>query len=217
MTYAPNPKQALFLWRLVTSETPDGSDFMLSKARPTLSPAERQTLIQERFVTLEAHPGVRGKYFALTDKAWAWAGDAVDVTLLKSNSKVGAEALEGLLRRLLPFLHRQELALADVFSTTSSKDPEPLEPDAASLAQQIERACLAISGGARQTRVRLSELRRILGAVSRDSLDHALLRLQDERRLVLYRDDNTAALTDDDHRAALSVGGAPRHLVYLET
>jgi hypothetical protein len=47
-------------------------------------------------------------------------------------------------------------------------------------------------------------------------LDATLLALQDAGRAVLYRDDNTSGLTAVDHEAALYVGDAPRHLVYLE-
>lgn len=54
-----------------------------------------------------------------------------------------------------------------------------------------------------------------LDSIERSALK-ALLTLQDQGRLVPYRDDNTASLTDADHRAAIIVGEAPRHLVLLE-
>jgi hypothetical protein len=132
----------------------------------------------------------------------------------------------------LPFLKRHELPLASVFSShvgakreaarEPAHDDDGIPPSGArpnganGLGAEIEAACLSLGGGARKTRVRLSALRQRLDSVSREALDAALLGLQNQGRLVLYRDDNAAALTDDDHRAALIVGDAPRHLVYLE-
>jgi hypothetical protein len=62
----------------------------------------------------------------------------------------------------------------------------------------------------------LTSLRQELADVERTAVDQALLQMQDGGKLVLYREDNTAALTADDHHAALSINGAPRHLVLLE-
>ncbi|MEI9942427.1 MAG: hypothetical protein WDO69_34865 [Pseudomonadota bacterium] len=85
-----------------------------------------------------------------------------------------------------------------------------------SLAERIEQACLNLTQGARQTRVTLHDLRASLWGVARDDLDSALLGLQREKKLVLYREDNSAALRPEDHEAALLVGNEPRHLVLLE-
>ncbi len=92
---------------------------------------------------------------------------------------------------------------------------EPLTPSP-SLAERIEAACLELTQGARQTRVTLHDLRARLGDVARQDLDGALLTLQREKKLVLYREDNSAALRPEDRRAALLVGNEPRHLVLLE-
>lgn len=215
MTFKPSPKQALVLWTMITAETPEGREPLQSKTRPELKAPERQALVKEELLTLEAR-GKGGKHLVLTDRAWAWAASNVDIELLKSNSKVGAEALQGLLRRLLPYLKQNELPLAALFSSTTSELRPPPPPSTAPLATQIESACLSLADGARKTRVRLSALRRVLSAVDRNTLDHALLMLQDKGRLHLYREDNSAALTDDDHSAAILVGDAPRHLVLLE-
>lgn len=85
-----------------------------------------------------------------------------------------------------------------------------------SLPERIEQACLNLTQGARQTRVTLHDLRARLSDVARGDLDGALLVLQRERKLVLYREDNSAALRPEDHQAALLVGNEPRHLVLLE-
>jgi len=95
-------------------------------------------------------------------------------------------------------------------STRESIVPPP------SLPKRIEQACLNLTQGARQTRVTLHDLRARLWDVARDDLDGALLTLQREKKLVLYREDNSAALRPEDHQAALLVGNEPRHLVLLE-
>jgi hypothetical protein len=81
---------------------------------------------------------------------------------------------------------------------------------------QIETACVSLGGGARKARVRLSALREALPSISRQQMDTALVALQRQQRVVLYRDDNTRSLTAEDHAAALTVGDSPRHLIYLE-
>lgn len=75
------------------------------------------------------------------------------------------------------------------------------------------RAAPASSGSGRRL---LSDVRRELeGRLSRNVQDRELLALQDADVVTLYRNDNTASLTPDDERAALFVGGHPRHLVFL--
>jgi len=86
----------------------------------------------------------------------------------------------------------------------------------AMLTERIESVCLALAHGKRKTRVMLSALRQQLGDVDRAELEQALLVLQDAERLVLYREDNSAALTDEDRRAALIINDEPRHLIMLE-
>jgi hypothetical protein len=64
--------------------------------------------------------------------------------------------------------------------------------------------------------VRLAEIRKSLPGVGRGSLDAALLALQQDKRLVLYRFDNPALVTAEDEAATLWVAGAPRHYVFLK-
>lgn len=230
-----SPKQALFLWKMITAETPELREPKAGSATPRLDPKkERQPLIDKGYLNTDKRGPAT--HLVLTDKAWAWAAGNVDVELMKSNSKVGAEALQGLLRRLLPYLQRNELQLSSLFATlpenaegehgsTISSPPVALEgrptPGApretdVQLGKTVEQACLRLTGGQRQQRVRLARLRELLPQVPRQVLDATLLALQDAGRAVLYRDDNTSGLTAVDHEAALYVGDAPRHLVYLE-
>jgi hypothetical protein len=243
MSFEPNERQALLLWTMITAATPQERQPMMSAARPKLATRERNALVKNGFLecTLgKTEKGHRANFLAVTDKAWEWASHAHEVEIMPS--KFASSALQGLLRRLVPFLERREIALAELFRDeepqldeatvspekqraqrqnrpprgTSPAAPTVREPAGDSLHTQVEQACLSLAGGAKKSRVRLSALRRALPAISRRQLDAALIVLQRERRLVLYREDNTPALTAEDHAAALVVGDSPRHLVYLE-
>lgn len=245
-----NPTQSLLLWNMITGETPAAREPALSEAIPKLNvKRDRAPLLDAGYLTLESRG--RAKHLLLTEKAWAWAASCSDVELPRD---AGSRALQGLLRKLLPFLQKKRIALAALVvpqqpkktrarrttrktngASTSATEPkrrakagrEPAKRAAAaprastprdtSLTHRVEAACLELANGERKQRVRLSALRASLEDVSRVSLDRALLEMQDQGRAVLYRDDNTAALTAADHEAALIVGNAPRHLVYLET
>ena len=200
---------------------------MQSKARPALSSAERKELIKHEFLEVYTDKSRgRGGYMRLKDSAWGWAARTADVTFPKSADAAGA--LQGLVRRLIPFLQENDLVLASLFLGQSANKeprrnterawppPEPVPIDPQHLWSKIESACLELTGGRRQERVRLAALRARLLELPRPVLDTALVTLQRQDKLVLYREDNTAALTAEDHQAALLVGDSPRHLVILE-
>lgn len=105
------PNQALFIWKLLTAETAEEREPQKSKAKPDLK-KDLAPLLAQGYVTVEKRG--RAQHLLLTDKAWAWAERTGDVRLMKSNSKVGAEALEGLLHRLIPFLDEKQFPLASI-------------------------------------------------------------------------------------------------------
>lgn len=232
MSFQPNAKQTLFLWRMIAGETLDEREPMKSKARPDLdTKRERQPLIDQGFLSVEKRSGKRGEFLRPTEKAWEWASHACDAQIM--NSQFAAGALQGLLRRLLPFIQEREIALAELFRESSVEQealtakPSPASPghlfstssgntSPEALWPDIRQACLTLGEGTSKSRVRLQALRQELSSISRGELDRTLIALQRQQRLVLYRDDNTPALTEDDHAAALLVGDSPRHLVYLE-
>jgi hypothetical protein len=214
MTDSLKPNQALFIWKLLTGRTLEEREPAKSKAKPDLK-KDFQQLVDQGYLTLEQRG--RSRHVVLSDKAWAWAERASPVEILKSRSSVGAEALEALINRLVPFLAERQIALASVLAAASAHDEAVVgKPSPAALWPSIERGCLSLTGGKRKERVLLSSLREQLSSVSRASLDEALLLFQRQGKLVLYREDNSAALTNEDHAAALIVGDTPRHIVYLE-
>lgn len=235
MAFAPNPKQALFLWKMITGETPEIREPMQSKARPELKTGERQLLLDHGY--LDAVPrGPRAKHLRLTDKAWAWAGRSADIELMISRGTDGAVALQGLLRRLIPYLQRQGIPLADLYSdssgdlgnpnesskaisahsaagvTTTGKVKEDIRP----LVDRIRNACVALTAGRPNRDLRLTSLRARLAHTPRNDMDAALIRMHEAGQIALYRDDNSSEVTAEDERDALMVGGAPRHILYLK-
>jgi len=77
-------------------------------------------------------------------------------------------------------------------------------------------AYLSLTHNQWETRVRLADLRKQLTLYPRDAQDSALVRMQTEGRLVLYRLDDPQDTFDADREAALYLGSDPRHLVYMK-
>lgn len=178
MSFEPNPKQALLLWNMITGATPEKRRPMMSEAKPGITPKERKALVDKGFLSQvigTSKRGARASFLDLTDKAWEWAAHARDVELMSST--LATPALQGLLRRLIPFLEQQGLALADLFRDgevarheASAVAIAPTPPAATfandSIRARVERTCLSLAGGAKKSRVRLSALRQALPAVA---------------------------------------------------
>jgi hypothetical protein len=225
MTFRPNPKQTLFLWNMITAETPEVREPMMSKAKPDLTAPERKELTGHGY--LETEKRKRATHLILTDRAWAWAAEATDVELMQSNSRIGAAALQGLLRRLLPFMNARGIALADLFADgaafagpeipdTERNPAAPAPATDGALRLRIRKACLELVAGKPSRDVPLASLRSRLPDIPRAALDAELRRMHLEGQIALYRNDNSAAITPADESAALIVGDAPRHLLYLK-
>jgi len=83
-------------------------------------------------------------------------------------------------------------------------------------AEALDLARSILSAGcARNVRISLVTVRAMLADFTPAFQDRALVQLQREGFLVLYRNDNPRSLTAADHAAALTVGDSPRHMVYL--
>ena len=222
MRFEPNPTQALMLWKMITGASASEREPMLSTVKPA---RHRNALIEQGFLSKRKRAGSRAEFLVVEDPGWEWASHASEVKF--NDAPTASRALQGLVRRLIPFLEQNDLALAALFRDEAGAPDEapaaPIAPAATaapdapdSIGARVEQACLSLSGGTKKSRVRLSALRNALPAISRQQLDTALIEMQREHRLVLYREDNTPSLTAEDHAAALLVGDSPRHLVYLE-
>lgn len=196
MTFRPNPKQALFLWNMITAETPEVREPMKSKAKPELDPnTERKELIDHGY--LETEKRRSADHSILTDRAWAWAAESIDVELMQSKSRVGAAALQGLLRRLLPFMKAHGIALAELFADGSaSATPEtaaarrtPAEPAPATdgaLRLRVRQACRDLVAGKPTRDVPLASLRSRLHDIPRAALDAELRQMHLDGQIALY-------------------------------
>ncbi len=84
------------------------------------------------------------------------------------------------------------------------------------LADRVADACMKLSRGQANARVRLSDLRRRLADVDRHDLDQVLLHMSRDRKLSLYRLDNPREVGPEDEAAAVhTASGEPRHIVYF--
>lgn len=202
MSFSPSPMQALILFRLVfTGEEPKISD--LSQ----LKPKARRELVDAGFIELEKCG--RAQHILLTDRAWAWVEKNL-VTRFNRNAKPH-EAFEGLLQRLHNYLEARDLALVEFLQSTK---PEPAEAE--DIYSQIREGYMRLSGGHRNVRVRLKDLRSMLSGVAREQLDAALLDLQKQGRLVLMHLDDPQERTYEDEQAAIEILGNKRHILYME-
>ncbi len=209
----PTPEQTFLVLSMLFGETDDERQPPLKKL--TIKAPARRVLEDARVVRVEARKG--GKRLVLDDDAWDFAATHLSGPLPKTPR--AARVLSLVLAKVQRSLQTHEHALAEFITGESSDAPRPpregVALPTATDEGRIREACLALAEGQIKRRVRLSELRRKLTA-SRESLDRALLALQEQGRLVLYRMDNPAEITAEDERAALSIAGQPRHLVYLE-
>lgn len=103
------------------------------------------------------------------------------------------------------------MALVEFLQSTK---PEPAEAE--DIYSQIREGYMRLSGGHRNVRVRLKDLRSMLSGVAREQLDAALLDLQKQGRLVLMHLDDPQERTYEDEQAAIEILGNKRHILYME-
>ncbi|ADJ29557.1 hypothetical protein [Nitrosococcus watsonii] len=208
MNFQPSPLQALILWRLLTSE----GQAYLADIRPKPKRRDRKALLEAKFIEEQWRrkpQGSRAIHVQLTDRAWAWAGEHMDARI-SHRSPAAGPILQSLLARLQPVLKSRHITLAEIFSSAQ------LAPPGENLEQQLRQAYFHLSGRQGNSRVRLAQLRRQLEAIPRSRLDELLLTLQREGKLILSPLDDSREISPDDQKAALSVAGFKRHLVYMQ-
>ncbi|MDY7105858.1 MAG: hypothetical protein S0880_32130 [Actinomycetota bacterium] len=228
MSDALDPAAALLLWRLVIED--DELPFSELGLPPRKGPNGRRstTTLRNDLVArglLRTERRGRVHYAVATDATWAWAAEHCDVELW--SSKQAAPVLEALLRRLGAYLERSDELLVDVMRPPPPDDePVPAAapggaapgPDASPPIDKLIRgAYLTASGGSRDTRVRLADLRRHLDRLPREELDAALRRLQLDDEVALVPLDDPLSITPEDDAAAVVIGDQRRHLVYLRS
>ena len=211
-------QQRLLLLRLALT-----GDWTAQKdLKPTLTKAQRLPLLTAGLVEEEQRQR-RAVFLRLTEAGWVWMEAHLNEPLGISRN-TAATILELLLQHVSALLRRREIPLAELsgplvfpaLSPSTESLTDSSLSDEEDLDQLIESACLELGKGERNTRIRLSELRDRLAAVSREALDRRLLELAQQGRLQLYRLDNPLEIFAADQQAELqTASGEPRHLVYL--
>jgi hypothetical protein len=206
-----SPRQQLLLWNLlITGDTPKQSQ--LPNHVP---PSERDALVAAGLVSKE--PGEnRSQVLVLTDKAWDWASSHCEVDFGQAkNTRVALETLISVMGRHVS----AGATLAELLRPAGDAPAlvEPVGPSgpADSPETAVRQAYMAASGGRYEREVRLADLRMRLPALSRQDVDEALLSLQREERAALMSIDDPLRRGPADEQAALTVGGDPRHLIFL--
>ncbi|MCF6286532.1 MAG: hypothetical protein L3K26_15255 [Candidatus Hydrogenedentes bacterium] len=211
------PLLVLLMWNLLFT----GDEPMMSKAKPGVDKKKLKPLLDAGLIVLEKRG--RANHLVLTDRAWQWAEEHLDAEF--SPRANATPALAGILPRLKNYLKQTGTPLAELLSAEEAEYEEGADvpagdggaaPAQVSIDESIRRAYLARSGNRWEIRVRLAQLREDLGAYAREEQDLALLRMQSEGRLVLYRLDDPQDTFEADRAAALYLGGDPRHLVYMK-
>ena len=199
------PRHVLLMWNLLFT----GTEPKLSETRPNFTKKQLAPLIDDGLIVLEKRG--RANHLVLTDRAWRWSEEHLDAPF--SHSLNAAPPLKALLPKLKAYLAQTGTPLAELLTAVP---PASAEPPREHIDAAIRSAYLELSGGRWETRLRLAQLRARLAGYARAAQDEALLRMQREGRLVLYPLDDPQDTSAADREAALFLGGAPRHLVYMK-
>jgi len=208
MDFKPNPRQVLYLWKLLVSD--EGIPF--GQTRPPLKKAaERNELGKHGLIDISPEKkktpkGSLAKYVTLSKDGQSWAAENMDAEISKSQE--ASMVLHQVFCKLKDFLRNENVALATLLNL-KDKQPENLE-------DMIRDAYYRASGGKWDSRVRLYELRQSLPSVSRSELDTKLLSMQKENKLVVYTEDDPQEITPEDEAAAIDILGVKKHIVYMK-
>ncbi|MEZ5404078.1 MAG: hypothetical protein R2729_30640 [Bryobacteraceae bacterium] len=156
-------------------------------------------------------------YLSANDATWGWVEAHLgDEAAARTKTPVRT-VLDGLRFKLHAYMQTTGTRLAEILQPRPAEpEPEP-EPMVAELDrwERVRQACLDLTGGQYEVRVRLRDLRPRLDPWSRQDQDEALLGMQQSGQLVLYANDDPMDRDASDDAAALMLGDRRRDLVYL--
>jgi hypothetical protein len=208
--------EILFLWRLATA---GGGDWK-KDVKPELETKVRRKLVKAGLLAesnRSPNPDGKGRkllHFELTDAAWRWLAEHLDVPIT-SRSPASLEILVRLLGLVKANLDARGSSLAEFVSVATRPVRPPTLP-APSLESRIEAAYYALSGGQRNVRVRLADLKEQLRGADTSDIDRALGHLAASGRASLYALDDPREISPRDRYAALRTPtGEERHIIYL--
>lgn len=215
MSVSLTPTQTLILWYLISH---GGEAWLEDVNKVSKKPSDRSAMERAKLIAVEQRRNEKTrrkkKWIEVTDAGWAWANDHLDAKL-PAKAQAASPILQAWLTHLNRYMKQRGIALAEIISGQPSS-PEEQPETASDLRERIRKAYLQSSSGVWNTRVRLADLRRALNGVKRADLDKKLLEMQRSHELVLFPLDNRLEITAADDGAALMVGGAPAHILYME-
>lgn len=219
MSFEPDPLQQLLLWRLAVS--PTGGEF-LQDIKPTIDLHRRKPLIREGLIEEDKRKSPQTnrslKHLELTDKGWAWCQSHLGEEI-KSPSRHSRVILERLLALMRDYLENQDqtVSLGQFIQQARSQSTHHPSRDGngKEVEESIRRACLDLTDGRDNVRVRLAQLRSRLDSVPKAMLDEKLLEMERAGQLSLYRLDNPQEIMPEDRAAVLTTpSGHERHVLY---
>ncbi|MBI9091861.1 MAG: hypothetical protein JEZ12_21830 [Desulfobacterium sp.] len=205
MAFNPDVTQKHVLFSLLFT----GDEPTMSNTTPKMNPKKRKALVDAGMIQLEKRG--RASHVLLTDKAWAWAFEALDQEL-SGRFKLNPKALEGLLRRLKTYMVKNGVVLAELLESDQGVLPEP-----ANIEVRVRSVYHEIAGSQWNVRVRIADLRGALPDVGHDELSAVLRRMQlsDDFNLVLYPYDDPREIRPEDSAAAVEIAGQEKHILYM--
>jgi hypothetical protein len=213
MKFKPDKKQALLMWRLMfTDERPKKSQLTPKLTPKSFKELEKAGLVQTEKVG-------RSLLVFATDKAWEWAGENLEAPI--EESKSASQALYGLLSKLKRYLDRQGISLIDIvgpeleFEETPPEEYEIVPGPVEDMDEKVREAYLELTSNRFNVKVRLADLRKKLGHMTRSQQDYLLTEMQKRKKLLLQPLHDEAEITSDDEAASLDYQGKARHVLYM--
>lgn len=195
--YATSAKSALMAVMLANREVPNPE--LKDVYKITLLPRDRDELNRDKL--LETVKEGRRYIHRITDRGIDWCMTHLLESELPARVGPQARVNQELLRRMIPFLRDRGL-LAEAIRSRG-------------LEQLIRQVYLELGDGY-QDWVRLAKIRPRLDGADRDEADETLLKMVKDGDTHLVASANRKVLTDEDHTAAIRIGGEDKHLMAIE-
>lgn len=163
---------------------------------------------------METDKTVRPYVHTLTDNGWAWCQKELSAGAGAKDGSAGG-ALYAVLAGLAGHLSRRNLRLADVFVPNEDEDESPGE-------DQPQDAEAAIRDAYRRLRdeprgfVSLTQLRPMLGTLSRQEVDDTLRRMNNTKGVNVIPQSNQKILTAQDRASMIRIGNEDRLLISID-
>lgn len=196
-TYATSAKSALMVVMLANREVPNVE--LKDTYKITLLPRDREAVNRDKL--LESSKVGRRYIHRITDKGIDWCMTHLVESELPARVGPQSRVNQELLRRMVPFLRERGL-LAEAIRSRG-------------LEELIRQVYLELGDGY-QDWVRLAKIRPRLDGAGRDQVDETLLKMVKDGDTHLVASANRKVLTDEDHTAAIRIGGEDKHLMAIE-